>query len=51
MNRFKSFLTTLGGLLMLIAVLALSAQAQPRFSDWSAPVNLGSAVNTSVTDG
>ena len=46
-------LTTLSSVLMLIVTLALSAQAQqpPRFSDWSAPVNLGSTVNTSVTDG
>ena len=53
MNRIKTCLTTLSSVLMLIVTLALSAQAQqpPRFSDWSAPVNLGSTVNTSVTDG
>ncbi len=52
-NRIKTCLTTLSSVLMLIVTLALSAQAQPppRFSDWSAPVNLGSTVNTSVTDG
>ena len=52
MNRIKNRLTTLGSVLMLILTLALSAQAQPpRFSEWSATVNLGSSVNTSATDG
>ena len=53
MNRIKSCPSTLGGVLTLFVTLAISAQAQPpqRFSEWSAPVNLGPAVNTSATDG
>ncbi|MCA1620539.1 MAG: hypothetical protein LC795_14770 [Acidobacteria bacterium] len=53
MNRIKSCLTTLSGVLMLIVTLAPSAQAQqpPRFSDWSAPVNLGPPVNTAAFEG
>jgi hypothetical protein len=48
----KICLRTLSSVLMLVITLALSAQAQPlRFSEWSAPVNLGPAVNTSATDG
>lgn len=53
MNRIKTCLSMLSSVLTLIVTLALSAQAQqpPRFSEWSAPVNLGPAVNTSATDG
>ena len=53
MNRIKTDLTTLSSVLMLIVTLALSAQAQqpPRFSDWSAPVNLGPPVNTAAFEG
>jgi hypothetical protein len=53
MNRIKSCLTALGSAFVLVVTLAPSARAQqpPRFSDWSAPVNLGAAVNTSATDG
>jgi len=52
MNRIKTRLTTLSSVLTLVVTLALSAQAQPpRFSEWSVPVNLGPAVNTSATDG
>ncbi len=53
MNRIKNCLATLSSVLMLIVTLALSAQAQPpqRFSDWSAPVNLGPILNTASFEG
>ncbi len=53
MNLIKTRLTTLSSVVTLIVTLALTTQAQqpPRFSEWSAPVNLGSTVNTSATDG
>ena len=53
MNRMKNYLATLSSVLMLIVTHALSAQAlpSPRFSDWSAPVNLGPPVNTASFEG
>ena len=41
--------------LTVFALVLLSSSAAPasaqRFSDWSAPTNLGPTVNTSFTDG
>ena len=38
------------GLLVLGLVVLAAAGDQQRFSDWSAPVNLGPLVNSSVSD-
>jgi len=36
---------------VFLAPAASSAMAQPKFSDWSAPVNLGPVVNSTFTEG
>ena len=36
--------------LILLAVLVSYTSAQPNFSDWSAPVNLGAVINSTAED-
>lgn len=42
--------TASGGVLLFLVLSAASAHAQ-RFSDWSAPTNLGPAINTASFEG
>lgn len=41
---------TCSAFLILLAVLVSYTSAQPNFSDWSAPVNLGAVINSTVED-
>jgi WD40-like Beta Propeller Repeat len=49
MNKFKHYITTLGGAIVLVWAFTASSRAQ-RYSDWSAPINLGPTVNSTSTD-
>ena len=50
MRSFKHYLISFGALLALVAAAASGARAQ-RFTDWSAPTNLGAGLNTPSVDG
>lgn len=49
MNKFKHYITTLGGAIVLVWAFTASSRAQ-RYSDWSAPINLGPTVNSAFVD-
>jgi hypothetical protein len=49
MNKSKHYITTLGGAIVLVCAFTATSRAQ-RYSDWSAPVNLGPTVNSAFTD-
>jgi hypothetical protein len=49
MNKSKHNITTLGGALVLVWAFTASTRAQ-RYSDWSAPINLGPTVNSTFND-
>ena len=49
MNKSKHYITTLGGAIVLVWAFTASSRAQ-RYSDWSAPINLGPTVNSEVND-
>jgi Tol biopolymer transport system component len=49
MNKSKHYITTLGGAIILVWALTASSRAQ-RYSDWSAPINLGPTVNSASND-
>ena len=49
MNKSKHFLTTLGVAIVLVWAFTASSSAQ-KYSDWSAPINLGPTVNSTSTD-
>ena len=45
----KHYITTLGGAIVLVWAFTASSRAQ-RYSDWSAPINLGPTVNSAFND-
>ena len=49
MNKFKHYITTLGGAIILVWAFTASSRAQ-KYSDWSAPINLGPTVNSTSMD-
>ena len=49
MNKSKHFFTTLGGAIVLVWAFTASSRAQ-KYSDWSAPINLGPTVNSTSMD-
>ena len=49
MNKFKHFLTTLVGAIVLVWAFTASSGAQ-KYSDWSTPINLGPIVNSTAMD-
>lgn len=49
MNKSKHYITTLGAAIVLVWAFTASSRAQ-RYSDWSAPINLGPTVNSTATD-
>jgi WD40-like Beta Propeller Repeat len=49
MNKSKHYITTLGGAIALVWAFTASSSAQ-KYSDWSAPINLGPTVNSTSMD-
>ena len=49
MNKSKHYITTLGGAIVLVWAFTTSSRAQ-KYSDWSAPINLGPIVNSTSMD-
>ncbi len=49
MNKSKHYMTTLVGAIVLVWAFTASSRAQ-KYSDWSAPINLGPTVNSTSTD-
>jgi WD40 repeat protein len=49
MNKSKHYITTLGVAIVLIWAFTPSSRAQ-KYSDWSAPINLGPTVNSTSMD-
>ena len=49
MNKSKHYMTTLVGAIVLVWAFTASSRAQ-KYSDWSAPINLGPVVNSTATD-
>ena len=49
LNKSKHFLTTLGVAIVFVSAFTTSSRAQ-KYSDWSAPINLGPVVNSTATD-
>ena len=49
MNKSKHYITTLVGAIVLVWAFTASSRAQ-RYSDWSAPINLGPTVNSTSMD-
>ena len=49
MNKSKHFLTTLGVAIVLVSAFTTSSRAQ-KYTDWSAPINLGPIVNSTSMD-
>ena len=49
MNKSKHYITTLGGAIILVWAFTASSRAQ-KYSDWSAPINLGPTVNSTSMD-
>ena len=49
MNQPKHYLTTLVGAILLVSAFTASSGAQ-KYSDWSAPINLGPIVNSTAID-
>lgn len=49
MNKSKHYITTLVGAIVLVWAFTASSRAQ-RYSDWSAPINLGPTVNSAFLD-
>ena len=49
MNKSKHNITTLGGAIVLVWAFTATSRAQ-RYSDWSAPTNLGPTVNSTSMD-
>jgi hypothetical protein len=49
MNKSKHFITTLVGAIVLVWAFTASSRAQ-RYSEWSAPINLGPTVNSAFLD-
>jgi hypothetical protein len=49
MNKSKHYLTTLVGAIVLVWAFTASSRAQ-KYSDWSAPINLGPIVNSTAID-
>ena len=49
MNKFRNCIIAFCGMLALVIAQAPSALAQ-KYSDWSAPVNLGPAINSASSD-
>ncbi len=49
MNKVRNYLIAFGGMLALVIAQAPSAHGQ-RYSDWSAPVNLGPVINSAFSD-
>ena len=50
MNKSKHFLTTLGVAIVLVWAFTASSRAQ-KYSDSSAPINLGPTINSTSIDG
>ncbi|HUS12565.1 MAG TPA: hypothetical protein VMZ30_19000 [Pyrinomonadaceae bacterium] len=49
MNKSTHYITTLVGAIVLVSAFTASSRAQ-RYSDWSAPINLGPTVNSTSMD-
>ena len=49
MNKSKLYMTSLVGAIVLVSAFTASPRAQ-KYSDWSAPINLGPAVNSASLD-
>src|ERR1044071_9067602 len=49
MKKLRKYLTLFAGMLTLVITSAASLHAQ-KYSDWSTPVNLGSAINGTSSD-
>jgi WD40-like Beta Propeller Repeat len=49
MNKSKHYMTTLVGAIALVSAFTASSGAQ-KYSDWSTPINLGPAVNSTAMD-
>ncbi len=49
MNKSKHYMTTLVGAIVLVWAFTASSRAQ-KYSDWSAPINLGPTVNSTAMD-
>ena len=49
MNKSKLYMTTLVGAIVLVSAFTASSRAQ-KYSDWSAPINLGPNVNSTSMD-
>jgi hypothetical protein len=49
MNNSKHYITSLVGAIVLVSAFTVSSRAQ-RYSDWSAPINLGPTVNSTLMD-
>lgn len=49
MNKSKRYITTLGGAIVLVCAFTVSSRAQ-KYSNWSAPINLGPTVNSAFND-
>ena len=49
MNKSKHYITTLVGAIVLVWAFTASSRAQ-KYSDWSAPINLGPTVNSTAMD-
>ena len=49
MNKSKHYMTTLVGAIVLVSAFTASSRTQ-RYSDWSAPINLGPTVNSTSMD-
>ena len=49
MNKSKHYMTTLAGSIVLVSAFTASSRAQ-KYSEWSVPINLGPAVNSTSMD-
>ena len=49
MNKSKLCITSLVGAIVLVSAFTASSRAQ-KYSDWSAPINLGPTVNSTSMD-
>jgi hypothetical protein len=49
MNTSNHYLTTLGGVIVLVCAFTASSRAQ-KYSEWSTPINLGPTVNSTSMD-
>ena len=49
MNKSRHYMTTLGAAIVLVSAFTASSGAQ-KYSEWSAPINLGPTVNSAAND-